>query len=260
MWWAGESVQTLACKVSSNICVTSPGVPAVKPCVSVICCQNFWKVFAQINFSLGFPGKGWFHWALSAEKPSLSPCVLGRVSCILTSAVLDGLGSVFVHSEGSGCTVLTQDMPCVCTVSQDVPKAQTYSPEVPAHSSPTLARSCQLPSALQMQTCCLLLSWCECAHRKQMGVSKFWHKNCTISLKSSHYKIFDVCRDFSLPFSSELFSFCNLLATTESTFSVNRSVASVSEQECSQKKHSDAYLLFTVINHRYDHPLGKNII
>lgn len=48
-------------------------------------------------------------------------------------------------STCAGCTVLTQDTPCVCTVSQDVPRAQTYSPQVPAHSCPALAHSCQLP-------------------------------------------------------------------------------------------------------------------
>lgn len=139
--------------------------------------------------------------------------MLGRVSCILTSPVLDGPGPVFAHSAGGGCTVLAQDMPCVSTVSQDVPKAETYSPQVPAHSSSTLAHSCHCPSAPQMQTWCPLLSWCECAHRKQMNVSNFWNKNCTISLKSSHSEMFDVHRDFCWPFSSELFWFCSLLTT-----------------------------------------------
>lgn len=101
-WWAGESLQTSTCKVSSSICVTSPGVPALKPCFLITCCQNLWKVFAEVNFIPGFPGKGWFHRALSVEQTSPSPGVPGRGLCILASPVLDGLRSVFVHSAGAG--------------------------------------------------------------------------------------------------------------------------------------------------------------
>lgn len=62
-----------------------------------------------------------------------------------------------------------------------------------------------------VQTRCRLLSPCECADMKQVGVSKFWNKNCVISLESSCSKICDVPRGFRWPFSPEIFCLCSYL-------------------------------------------------